>query len=160
MNIEQSAQRWFRDRLRTSLIRFREMRNNQGRQTMTIRRTALTAAAAIVVCAAVPATSFGYSGNSEPSISRLDFQHQAIGTSLLRFGTDGKVAIKWTPLPGKWVACTVNGMKCKCKGDVADCRAATPPKKIQTMTVSGRLRSQAEKRLEQQRKDLTRNWAG
>lgn len=33
--------------------------------------------------------------------------------------------MKWTPLPGEWVACDLNGMKCRCKGDVIDCRGAT-----------------------------------
>lgn len=33
--------------------------------------------------------------------------------------------MKWKPLPGEWVDCDFNGMKCRCKGDVIDCRAAT-----------------------------------
>lgn len=33
--------------------------------------------------------------------------------------------MKWKPLPGEWVPCDFNGMKCYCKGDVIDCREAT-----------------------------------
>lgn len=37
----------------------------------------------------------------------------------------GVSEMKWTPLPDPWVACDINGMKCRCSGDVVDCRAAT-----------------------------------
>lgn len=33
--------------------------------------------------------------------------------------------MKWKPLPDDWKDCDFNGMKCRCSGDVIDCRAAT-----------------------------------
>ena len=71
------------------------------------------------------------------------------------------LAIIWKPIPGEWKPCVVNGKKCRCKGHVEDCRNAKPANSLKMMLkMAGRIRSQAEKRLETQRKDLTRNWAG
>lgn len=129
---------------------------------MTFTRLTAAIATAIALSAAMPASSFGHAGSEEIQQKPPVIEAKSIGLTLLRFGPPEEVAIKWTPVKGKWVACTVNGMKCKCRGHVADCRAATPPKKKANGTANSatKIRSQAEKRLEQQRKDLTRNWAG
>lgn len=42
--------------------------------------------------------------------------------------------MKWKPLPDDWKDCEVNGLKCRCSGDVIDCRAATGDGGTKAMT--------------------------
>jgi len=40
----------------------------------------------------------------------------------------GTSEMKWTPVPDPWVACERNGVKCRCSGDIVDCRAPADKK--------------------------------
>ena len=47
-------------------------------------------------------------------------------------GQLGTSEMKWKPTGEQWVECVQNGLKCRCSGDVVDCRGATAQKPATT----------------------------
>ena len=125
---------------------------------MTYSHSLRIVAAALIFGMPAPASSFGHSANQVAENPSLSIEFTSI-SQMTRFGIGERLAIKWKPIPGPWLPCVINGKICLCKGNVADCRYSKPVG-IKMMRSSAAVRSQAEKRLEQQRKALTRNWAG